>query len=96
MSPANHPIPDEDERLSLESWGFPSDLTLALTTIKIVGEINVLSTLILIYTGASHNFIYRRLVLALGLAIRSIPKVGIKLRDDKRVWITKQCQDVPI
>lgn len=94
-SPPDDVAPD-GECSSLEPWYLSPNLNPTLSTIKIAGEINNLPALILVDNGATHNFISRRLAIALGLTIHSIPRVAIKLGDDRKVWMTEQCQDISI
>ncbi|KAL4587886.1 hypothetical protein LXL04_000762 [Taraxacum kok-saghyz] len=91
----DEPIPD-GECSSLESCGFSSNPNPPLSTIKLSGDISGLPALILLDSGASHNFISRKLAIALGLSIHHIPKIRIKLGDNRKVWLSEQCRNINI
>lgn len=86
----------EGECHALDSNGVTSDTTPLLKTIKLLGELNGYSALILVDSGASHNFLSKQLALALGFDIETIPRVGIRLGDGSQVLITEMCRNIAI
>ncbi|GJR82346.1 ty3-gypsy retrotransposon protein [Tanacetum coccineum] len=56
----------------------------------------VFQILILIDSGATHNFISKKLATALGLTIKPVKRLQISLGDGSRVWIEEQCNNVSI
>ncbi|KAL4565386.1 hypothetical protein LXL04_029478 [Taraxacum kok-saghyz] len=55
--PPDNDLPPDSEYSALESWGLPPTANRTFSTIKIAGEINGLPALILVDSGATHNFI---------------------------------------
>lgn len=51
---------------------------------------------ILVDSGATHNFLSRKLAKALGVSIVQFAGVGIKLADGHRVVINERCSDLSI
>ncbi|KAL4558063.1 hypothetical protein LXL04_036259 [Taraxacum kok-saghyz] len=90
-------LPDDGECSSLELCGVTSDSSSSsdLKTLKISGQIRGFPALILLDTGATHNFISKKLARALGIEFFSIGPLGIRLGDGNRVWVTSQCRQVP-
>nr|GEU80871.1 retrotransposon-related protein [Tanacetum cinerariifolium] len=62
---------------------------------KADGELNGIPILILIDSGATHNFISKKLAIALGLTM-PVKRLQISLGDGSRVWIGEQCDSVSI
>ncbi|GJX95678.1 retrotransposon-related protein [Tanacetum coccineum] len=93
-------ILDEEEAdgkcLALELNGYPTISSSNLKTIKLAGELNGIPILILIDSGATHNFISKKLAIALGLTIKPIKRLQISLGDDSWVWIGEQCDSVSV
>ncbi|KAL4588274.1 hypothetical protein LXL04_001157 [Taraxacum kok-saghyz] len=81
---------------SLELSSGPTNPSCSLSTIKLVGEINGVPVLILVDNGATHNFLSKRLAIALGLHVSPIKRACIKMGDDRRVWMTEGCTGIPI
>ncbi|KAL4578162.1 hypothetical protein LXL04_014281 [Taraxacum kok-saghyz] len=81
---------------SLELSSGPTNPSCSLSTIKLVGEINGVPVLILVDSGATHNFLSKRLAIALGLHTSPIKRTCIKMGDDRRVWMTEGCTGIPI
>jgi len=69
---------------------FDSEILYPKTT-KLGGKIKGVLILILVDTGASNNFISRRLVKAMELSMENIKAMGIKLSDGQRVATTSHC-----
>ncbi|KAL4571524.1 hypothetical protein LXL04_018284 [Taraxacum kok-saghyz] len=89
--------PDDGECKSLELCGVAADSTSSdLKTLKLMGDINGFPALILIDSGATHNFISKKLARALGLDLHEVGPLGIRLGDGNRVWITHQCRNVSL
>ncbi|GJY64983.1 retrotransposon-related protein [Tanacetum coccineum] len=93
-------ILDEEEAdgecLALELNGYPTISSSNLKTIKLAGELNGIPILILIDSGATHNFISKKLAIALGLTIKPVKRLQISLGDDSWVWIGEQCYSVSV
>ncbi|XP_071688236.1 uncharacterized protein [Rutidosis leptorrhynchoides] len=81
---------------ALEFCGLSTDSTSDLKTIKLIGELYGFPALILIDTGASHNFISTKLVAALGLDITTIGPLRIRLGDGHHILIQEQCKSVSL
>lgn len=65
-----------------------------MKTLKLLGDIHGFPALILIIdSGASHNFLSKKLARALGLHLQPIGPLGIHLGDENRVH---QCRNVPL
>ncbi|KAL4562417.1 hypothetical protein LXL04_034620 [Taraxacum kok-saghyz] len=98
-SPTDEEGPGDDSEgtcLSLEISNPTSDLAHTGTTIKLEGEINEIPILILVDSGATHNFLSKRVATSLGLPILPSRRTCIKMGDDRRVWMTEQCRNIPI
>lgn len=80
----------------LEFCGLSSESLPTLKTIKLMGELVGIPAVILVNIGASHNFLSRKLAIALGLPITIIPPLGIRLGDGNQIHITEQCKDVSL
>jgi hypothetical protein len=65
-------------------------------TLKFEGALRDIPVIILIDSGASHNFISRRLSLALGLPISAFEGIRIKLGDGHSIVVTERCMDIPV
>ncbi|KAK1435415.1 hypothetical protein QVD17_01178 [Tagetes erecta] len=92
-------IPDSSLNLgtcnSLEFTGILATHGVA-STMKLGGTLHDLPVLMLVDSGASHNFISRRLVLALGLTVASFDGIKIKLGDGHCVFVTERCLAIPV
>ncbi|GJX95417.1 retrotransposon-related protein, partial [Tanacetum coccineum] len=86
----------DGECLALELNGYSTVSSSNLKTIKLAGELNGIPILILIDSGATHNFISKKLAIALGLTIKPAKRLQISLGDGSRVWIGEQCDSVSI
>lgn len=87
---------NQGECLSLEP-SLPSQLDMPkLSTIKLACEINVVPVLILVDSGANQNFLSKQLATTLGLAITPSRRVCMKMGDDRKVWMSEQCIEIPI
>jgi len=60
-------------------------------TLKLEGAITSIPVVILVDSGATHNFLSLKLVRALGLPLQSCPGIRIKLGDGYKVLITQCC-----
>ncbi|KAL6556268.1 hypothetical protein OROGR_005556 [Orobanche gracilis] len=74
----------------LEKFGALSTAT-GGKTLKLEGAIASIPIVMLVDSGATHNFVSRKLVLSLGLPITTFPGIRIKLGDGYTVIITQQC-----
>ncbi|KAL4573965.1 hypothetical protein LXL04_020787 [Taraxacum kok-saghyz] len=91
------PLPSDGECSCLELCGVTIDTSTSdLKTLKVMGDILGFPALILIDSGATHNFISKKLARALGLELQSIGPLGIRLGDGNRVWVTTQCHAIPL
>ncbi|KAL4554713.1 hypothetical protein LXL04_037315 [Taraxacum kok-saghyz] len=70
--------------------------TLGEKTLKFDGEIHSIPVVILVDSGASHNFISRNLVVALNLMSVSFAGIHIKLGDGFLVRVTEKCVDLEV
>ncbi|XP_071697078.1 uncharacterized protein [Rutidosis leptorrhynchoides] len=61
-----------------------------------MGRLNNYPAMILIDSGATHNFISRKLVDALGLSITTIPRLNIRLGDGNHIGIFDQCRNIKL
>lgn len=80
----------------LELYGLGSDMSPTLKTLKLAGEIRGIPALILVDSGATHNFLSKHLATALGLEIQPTNSLSISLGDGTRVQISECCQGVSI
>lgn len=60
-------------------------------TLKFEGTISGIPIVVLVDSGASHNFISRKLVNALGLSSQCFSGINIKLGDGHKVFVTEKC-----
>ncbi|KAL4588404.1 hypothetical protein LXL04_001290 [Taraxacum kok-saghyz] len=91
------PLLPDGECSCLELCGVTIDTSTSdLKTLKVMGDILGFPALILIDSGATHNFISKKLARALGLELQSIGPLGIRLGDGNRVWVTTQCHAIPL
>ncbi|XP_071740877.1 uncharacterized protein [Rutidosis leptorrhynchoides] len=81
---------------ALEISGLSSEPNSNLSTIKLMGEVQGYPALILIDSGASHNFISTKLAAALEICTTPIDPISIRLGDRNRITITEQCKDVKL
>ena len=65
-------------------------------TMKLQGEVKGSIALVLIDSGASHNFISAKLVSKLGLPIESTPLYNVRLGDDHKKGASGCCQGVKV
>ncbi|XP_071739339.1 uncharacterized protein [Rutidosis leptorrhynchoides] len=86
----------DGECQALEFCGLSDESSSNLRTIKLMGELQGLPALILIDSGASHNFISTKLVTALSLETISIGPLKIRLGDGNRILVTEQCKDTSL
>ncbi|KAD2804662.1 hypothetical protein E3N88_38039 [Mikania micrantha] len=94
------PTGDHDTQLSgtcltLEFEGLLAE-TGGVKTLRFEGTLYDIPINILVDSGATHNFISRGLVLALGLPISSFSGISIKLGDGHSVVVTERCLKLPI
>lgn len=86
----------EGECLSLESPDDTLGTPLSLSTIKLAGKIGEVPVLILVDSGATHNFLSKQLAISLGLTISPSRRTCIRMGDDRKVWMTEECKEVRI
>ncbi|KAJ9550331.1 hypothetical protein OSB04_014376 [Centaurea solstitialis] len=67
-----------------------------LQTMKLEGLLHGIPIVILVDSGATHNFISRRLTEALDLLITTFSGIKIKLGDEHKVLVTRKCVNLPI
>ncbi|KAD3640227.1 hypothetical protein E3N88_29450 [Mikania micrantha] len=65
-------------------------------TLKFEGTINNIMVSLMVDSGATHNFISRRLVRALGLLVSLFEGLNITLGDEYSVFVNEQCLQLPI
>ncbi|WCJ33627.1 Transposon Tf2-6 polyprotein [Euphorbia peplus] len=65
-------------------------------TLKLSGELMGIPIEILVDSGATHNFLSRKLAEVLGIPIVKFTGMSIKLGDGHRVIISEKCRDLPI
>ncbi|KAD4179502.1 hypothetical protein E3N88_28093 [Mikania micrantha] len=65
-------------------------------TLRFEGSLNDIPVSLLVDSGASHNFISRRLVLALGLTSVEFSGIRIKLGDSHIVFVTQRCLNISV
>ena len=65
-------------------------------TLKLNGELQGIPIQILVDSGASHNFISRKLASKLALPIQSFYGLLNRLGDGHRVWVKERCNQVAI
>lgn len=89
--------PIDGECHSLELCGVDTDSSHSdLKTLKVRGNISGFPALILIDSGATHNFISKKLVRALGIELHPVGPLGIRLGEGNRVWVTSQRRNIPL
>ncbi|KAJ9548687.1 hypothetical protein OSB04_021230, partial [Centaurea solstitialis] len=88
--------PADGECNALQLYGLESDTSPTLKTLKLAGEIRGIPALILVDSGATHNFLSKHLATALGLEIQLITSLSISLGDGTRVRISELCQGCSI
>nr|GEW24460.1 retrotransposon-related protein [Tanacetum cinerariifolium] len=86
----------DGECLALELNGYSTVSSSNLKTIKLAGELNGIPILILIDSRATHNFISKKLAIALGLTIKPVKRLQISLGNGSRVWIGEHYDSVSI
>ena len=85
--------PDEEEEVECQSMGVLGSMS-GNRTMKIEGKIDNVDVLVLIDSGASHNFISPQVTNALGLEITPEPTRSIKLGDGHRVNSQGVCKGI--
>lgn len=63
-----------------------------LNTVKLEGYLRGIPIVVLIDSGATHNFVFRRLAKALDLPISLFPGLQIKLGDGHKVFVSQKCK----
>ena len=63
---------------------------------KLHGTVKGRSTMVLIDSGASHNFISATLVNQLGLHVEHTPTYSVRLRDDHKKIVSGCCLEVEV
>ncbi|KAD4585314.1 hypothetical protein E3N88_22915 [Mikania micrantha] len=81
--------------LSLESAGVVST-TGGVKTLQFEGTLHTIPISLMVDSGATHNFISRRLVVALGLPVSSFAGIHITLGDGYSIFVTEQCLQIPV
>lgn len=47
-------------------------------------------------SGATHNFLSKHVAISLGLIISFSGRIYIRMGDDRKVWMSKQCKEVSV
>ncbi|KAD5317071.1 hypothetical protein E3N88_17017 [Mikania micrantha] len=81
--------------LALEFAGLV-DATGGVPTLRFDGALHGISINMLVDSGATHNFVSRRLVVALGIPSINFSGICIKLGDGHSVLVTERCFRLPI
>lgn len=94
---------DEEEVLDCNSMGLcgitESKTTLSNnppTTLRLKGSLNGISIVVLIDSGASHNFVSPHVATALGLNVEHGRSMGVKLGDGHRVTTKGRCRNMEV
>ncbi|KAD6454476.1 hypothetical protein E3N88_09182 [Mikania micrantha] len=81
--------------LALESAGVISSSG-GVKTLQFEGTLQSIPVNLMVDSGATHNFISRRLVRALGLPVSSFSGIHITLGDGYSIFVTEQCLQLPV
>lgn len=65
-------------------------------TMRLAGSVEGISLMVLVDSGASHNFIAPSVVSALGLRVDESHKLGVRLGDGHQVWTKGMCGSLPL
>nr|GEU76829.1 retrotransposon-related protein [Tanacetum cinerariifolium] len=84
----------DGECLALELNGYSTVSSSNLKTIKLAGKLNGIPVLILIDSGATHNFILKKLAIAFGLTIKPVKRLQISLGDGSQTCLNGQIDQV--
>ena len=66
------------------------------STLKIEGAIDGIPVIILVDSGATHNFVSRKLVTALGLPATFFLGINIQLGDSYKVFVNQRCPNLNV
>ncbi|KAK1427816.1 hypothetical protein QVD17_16511 [Tagetes erecta] len=97
-SPVEEDAPSDSVVATCMSLDFEGVLAVhgGANTLKFEGTLQGISIHILVDSGASHNFVSRRLVSALGLPSVAFHGINIKLGDGHVVFVSEQCLAIPV
>ncbi|KAL6581229.1 hypothetical protein OROMI_007152 [Orobanche minor] len=65
-------------------------------TLKFEGTIVDIPVVVMVDSGATHNFISRKLMIALGFSAQSFPGIDIRLGDGHKVFINQLCSSIVV
>lgn len=65
-------------------------------TMRLEGWVNGIPVVVLVDSGASHNFISPKVVSALGLSINESHKMGVRLGDGHRIFTKGRCSGIQL
>ncbi|KAJ9544404.1 hypothetical protein OSB04_024111 [Centaurea solstitialis] len=65
-------------------------------TLKIEGSISGIPMVILVDSGASHNFVSQKLTTALGISLEFFSGINITLGDGHAVFVNQRCRDLSV
>lgn len=86
-----------DSQTVLEGCGIKQENFQPLETLKVEGSLNGIPLLILVDSGATHNFISPKIVKALGIPMQEMEKgLGIRLGDGNRVVTKGKCSKLEV
>lgn len=96
-NPLDVPISGSEEgQCSVLDWVGECSTAVGGKTLKFDAELAGVSIVVMVDSGASHNFVSRHLVSALGLSYSKFAGINIKLGDGHVVFVQDTCQSLVI